>query len=180
MKQISKKAYRKRLCSDLPVLIDFWIKLSEEMKQSAKRETNKTKLQAIDSVLFIQRTMISQANALLQNIKKTNSSADSQTQHIDTYNKPETERLLKLRNQATKGPWEKRQGADMLECFVQGPRPENMAYSCEILGDNYTGFGDDEQRMHDVEFVAAAHEMADHIKRLQTELDNIKVNHEIQ
>ena len=174
MKKISKKTYRKRLCSELPVLIDFWIELSEEMKQNAKSETDKLKLQAAESVLFIQRTMISQANALLQNIKKTNSSTDSQTQHIDTHNKPETERLLNLRNQATKGPWEKRQGADMLECFVQGPRPENMAYNCEILSDDYTGFGDEEQRMHDVEFVAAAHEIADHMERLQTELDMIK------
>ena len=174
MKKISKKAYRKRLCSELPVLIDFWIELSEEMKQNAKGETDKIKLQAIDSVLFIQRTMISQANTLLQNIKKTNTAADSQMQHIDTHSKNETERLLNLRNQATKGPWGKRQGADPLECFVKGPRPTDMAYSCEILGDDYTGFGDDEQRMHDVEFVASAHEMADHIERLQAELDKIK------
>ena len=174
MKKISKKAYRKSLCRDLPVLIDFWIKLSEEMEQNAKRETDKIKLQAIDSILFIQRTMISQANALLQNIKKTNTTADSQVQHIDTHTKNETERLLNLRNQATKGPWKKRQGARMFECFVEGPRPEKMAYSCEILGDDYTGFGDEEQRMHDVEFVASAHEMADHIERLQIKLDNIK------
>ena len=88
--------------------------------------------------------------------------------------KAETHRLLNLRNQATKGPWKKRQGPTEFQCFVEGPRPENMAYSCEILGDDYTGFGDKEQRMHDVEFVAAAHEMADHIERLQTELDTIK------
>ena len=174
MKKINKKAYRKRLCSELPVLIDFWIELSKEMKQNAKDETDKIKLQAIDSVLFIQRTMISQANTLLQNIKKTNSSTDNQAQYIDTHNKPETERLLNLRNQATKGPWEKRQGAGMFDCFVQGPRPENMAYNCEILGDDYNGFGDDKQRMHDVEFIASAHEMADHIERLQTEVDKIK------
>ncbi len=88
--------------------------------------------------------------------------------------KAETERLLNLRNQATKGPWKKRQGPTEFECFVEGPRPENMAYSCELLGDDYTGFGDDEQRTHDVEFVASAHEMADHIERLQAELDKIK------
>lgn len=89
--------------------------------------------------------------------------------------KAETERLLNLRKQATKGPWKKRHiSADIFECFVEGPRPENMAYSCEILGDDYTGFGDDEQRMHDVNFVASAHEMADHIERLQAELDKIK------
>ena len=89
--------------------------------------------------------------------------------------KVETERLLNLRTQATKGPWKKRQrGDNMLECFVQGPRSENMAYNCEIIGDDYTGFGDEEQRVHDVEFVAAAHEMANHIERLQTELNTIK------
>jgi hypothetical protein len=49
-----------------------------------------------------------------------------------------------------------------------------MAYSLEILGDDYTGFGDDKQRMHDVEFVASAHKMADHIERLQNEPDNIR------
>ena len=88
--------------------------------------------------------------------------------------KKESERLLNLRNQATKAPWKKRQGPTVFECFVEGPRPEKMAYSCEIIGDDYTGFGDDEQRMHDVEFVAAAHEMADHIERLQADLDKIK------
>ena len=89
--------------------------------------------------------------------------------------KTETERLLNLRNHATKGPWEKRQHpTDEFKCFVEGPRAENMAYSCEIMGDDYNGFGDDEQRMHDVEFIASAHEMADHIERLQAELDEIK------
>ena len=69
------------------------------MEENAKRETDKTKMQAIDSVLFIQRTMISQANALLQNIKKTNTTADSQMKHIDAHTKNETERpQIKLDN----------------------------------------------------------------------------------
>ena len=83
MKQISKKAYRKKLCSDLPVLIDFWIKLSEEMEQNAKNETDKLKLQAAESALFIQRTMISQANALLQNIKKTELPQDDKSASLN-------------------------------------------------------------------------------------------------
>ena len=83
MKKISKKAYRKRLCSELPVLIDFWIELSKEMKQNIKGETDKLKLQAAESVLFIQRTMISQANTLLQNIKKTELPQDDKSASLN-------------------------------------------------------------------------------------------------
>ena len=89
--------------------------------------------------------------------------------------KTETNRLLTLRNKATPAPWIKRAMPETdFECFVQGPKSEGMAYACEILGDDYNGFGDDEQRMHDVEFVAASHAMADYIVRLQRELNKLK------
>jgi len=85
--------------------------------------------------------------------------------------KDETDRLLALRKTATAGPWKRRNGRGEFDCFVEGPKVKGAPYSAEILGDDYGLFGEDEQRAKDVEFVAAAHDMADHIERLQAIID---------
>ena len=89
--------------------------------------------------------------------------------------KEETNRILAVKAKATKAPWKKRQHptGDASECFVEGPRPEGMPYACEILGDDYTGFGGNEQRMYDAEFIAEIHNMTSHIKRLQDKIDSL-------
>jgi hypothetical protein len=85
--------------------------------------------------------------------------------------KEETSRLLAIRKAATRGPWKRRNGRGEYECFVEGPKVPGVPYSAEILGDDYGSFGDDEQRARDVDFVASAHEMADHLERLQATID---------
>lgn len=87
--------------------------------------------------------------------------------------KKETNRILALRDKATKGPWKRRNGVGEFDCFVEGPREPGKAYAAEILGDDYTMFGDDEQRAKDVDFISSAHEMAEHIERMQCEIDRL-------
>ena len=66
----------------------------------------------------------------------------------------DTAELRKLAEAATPGPWEAL-GPPHCPWFVRGPRPANMAYTPQILGDDYTGFGDEEQKEADSKFVAA-------------------------
>ena len=57
---------------------------------------------------------------------------------------------------ATQGEWFHRT-APGRQGFVQVDVPGTaMAYGLELLGDDYTGYGDDEQRELDCAFVAAA------------------------
>lgn len=56
---------------------------------------------------------------------------------------------------ASKGEWRVRALGNG-ECFVEAIGTGHaMAYGLEVLGDDYTGFGDDEQRARDVTFVAS-------------------------
>ncbi len=65
----------------------------------------------------------------------------------------------------TPGPWRKRSMAGM-RSFVEAPKANDMPYALEVLGDDYTGYGDDEQRERDVAFVAAAPDMYEALKGL--------------
>ncbi len=70
---------------------------------------------------------------------------------------------------ASKGRWYYRKAGGMLG-FVQADVPgTNMPYGLEVLGDDYCGFGDDEQRERDCQFVAAANPavVLDLIRRLR-------------
>lgn len=70
---------------------------------------------------------------------------------------------------ASKGSWSYRKKAGM-PGFVQADVPDaNMPYGLEVLGDDYCGFGDDEQRERDCQFVAAANPevVLDLIRRLR-------------
>lgn len=70
---------------------------------------------------------------------------------------------------ASKGRWHYRKKSGM-PGFVQADVPDaNMPYGLEVLGDDYCGFGDDEQRERDCQFVAAANPavVLDLIRRLR-------------
>lgn len=70
---------------------------------------------------------------------------------------------------ASKGCWRYRK-KDGMPGFVQADVPDsNMPYGLEVLGDDYCGFGDDEQRERDCQFVAAANPevVLDLIRRLR-------------
>ena len=71
-----------------------------------------------------------------------------------------TTELKALAEKATPGPWETRTTTHEPAGFVQGPPVDDMPYRAEILGDDYTGFGDDEQKARDVAYVAAANPAA--------------------
>lgn len=66
------------------------------------------------------------------------------------------EKLEALASQATQGDWWHRQKQGH-QGFVQVDNVPgtSMPYGLELLGDDYTGFGDDAQREHDCAFVAA-------------------------
>lgn len=36
---------------------------------------------------------------------------------------------------------------NLRDCFVEAPKTEGMAYGLEVLGDNYTGYGDQEGKL---------------------------------
>ena len=62
--------------------------------------------------------------------------------------------LEKLAQAASRGPWKVRgMGEDF---FVEAPGSPDMPYRLDVCGDDYTGHGDDEQRRHNFEWVAAA------------------------
>lgn len=66
------------------------------------------------------------------------------------------EALEEAAKQATQGEWRYRQQGSMqgfVEAKVEGSK---MPYGLEVLGEDYTGFGDDEQRELDCMFVALA------------------------
>lgn len=43
----------------------------------------------------------------------------------------------------------------LVDCFVEAPRAEGMAYGLEVLGDDYTGYGDVEGKRKHCEFIVA-------------------------
>lgn len=84
----------------------------------------------------------------------------------------EATRLLALAAKASPGPWRKRDHprGEQHGCIVEGPRAPGMPYALDVMGDDYTGYGDNEQRARDVAFIAEAHSMADLIRRMTEEL----------
>ncbi|WP_136247972.1 hypothetical protein [Halomonas borealis] len=63
------------------------------------------------------------------------------------------DKLEKLARMASVGPWHVREmGGD---CFVEAPGSPDMAYRLDVCGDDYTGHGDEEQRHHNMQYIAA-------------------------
>jgi len=59
----------------------------------------------------------------------------------------------------TPGPWKYRK-MDGMTGFVEAPKAKGMAYALDVCGDDYTGYGDDEQREINMQFIARAPETA--------------------
>ena len=60
--------------------------------------------------------------------------------------------------QHTKEPWKVRElfnDDEVIDCFVEGPQEAGMPYCAEILGDDYTGFGDLERKRKDAARIVA-------------------------
>ena len=60
----------------------------------------------------------------------------------------------------TPGPWciKEFNGG---EIFVEAQKSDDMPYALDVCGDDYTGYGDVEQRNHNMRLIAAAPEMLD-------------------
>lgn len=43
---------------------------------------------------------------------------------------------------------------DLIDCFVEGPKEGDMAYGLEVLGDDYTGYGDVERKLEHCKMIA--------------------------
>lgn len=75
-------------------------------------------------------------------------------------NDKDIQALKALAEAATPGTWELRTHPE-LPHFVQAkPRASNMPYALEVLGDDYVGFGEAEQRNADAAYIAAANPSA--------------------
>ncbi len=59
----------------------------------------------------------------------------------------------------TQGPWTFVKGNGVM--FVRGPKAPDMAYAMDVTGEDYTGYGDDEQREANLKLIAAAPELFD-------------------
>ncbi|MFA5526940.1 MAG: hypothetical protein WC992_08955 [Acholeplasmataceae bacterium] len=55
----------------------------------------------------------------------------------------------------TKEPWEVREFPDGSDCFVTAKKEGKMAYGPEIMGDDYTGYGDYERKKADAKRIVA-------------------------
>lgn len=44
---------------------------------------------------------------------------------------------------------------ELLDCFVEAPREGNMAYALEVLGDDYTGYGDVERKLEHCKLIVS-------------------------
>lgn len=65
----------------------------------------------------------------------------------------EIDHLEALARKASQGPWHVREmGGD---CFVEAPGSPDMPYRLDVCGDDYTGHGEEEQRRHNMEHIAA-------------------------
>ena len=60
----------------------------------------------------------------------------------------------------TKGPWKIRESSHGIAPFVEADKAPGMAYALDVCGDDYTGYGDDEQREINMRLIALAPEMA--------------------
>jgi len=63
------------------------------------------------------------------------------------------EKLEVIARKASEGPWALREMVE--DCFVEAPGSTEMPYRLDVCGDDYTGHGDDEQRRHNMEYIAA-------------------------
>ena len=64
-------------------------------------------------------------------------------------------RLKELGNNATARPWELRQHSHMPPFIQAKPaNPMRLGYGLEVFGEDYTGYGEAEQREHDLKFAA--------------------------
>lgn len=63
----------------------------------------------------------------------------------------------------TKGPWILRESVHGLPPFVEAPKAKGMAYGLDVCGDDYGGYGEDEQREINMRLIALSPEMADAI-----------------
>lgn len=58
----------------------------------------------------------------------------------------------------TKEPWrvrELKRDGEVVDCFVEAEKEGDMPYSLEIMGDDYTGYGDLERRQADARRIVA-------------------------
>jgi hypothetical protein len=55
----------------------------------------------------------------------------------------------------TATPWKLRKH-ESLPAFIEGPKSPTMPYALEVMGDDYTGYGDEEQREADAAFIVQA------------------------
>ena len=55
----------------------------------------------------------------------------------------------------TKEPWRVRTSPG-LPCFIEAPKENQMAYALEIMGDDYTGYGEEQRREADAARIVAA------------------------
>lgn len=75
----------------------------------------------------------------------------------------------------TKGPWILRTHP-MLPTFIEAPRSKTMAYSLDVCGDDYTGYGDEEQREINMRLIVLSPLMADYfLDKNLTDPDAIKI-----
>ena len=74
----------------------------------------------------------------------------------------------------TDGPWLLRTHP-ALPPFVEAPRSKQMAYALDVCGDDYTGYGDEEQRSINMELISLCPEMAEAIITGNAELIKSKL-----
>ena len=65
--------------------------------------------------------------------------------------------------QFTPGPWRFRKEHG-LSGFVEAPKANGMAYGLDVCGDDYTGYGGEEQREINMHLIAAAPDMYEALK----------------
>ncbi|MET4802557.1 hypothetical protein [Bradyrhizobium sp. LB11.1] len=74
-------------------------------------------------------------------------------------------------------PWTLREHPT-LPCFIQGPTNPELGYALEIMGDDYSGYGDREQRQTDAEFIVRAcnaHEqLVNALQHIEQRIDNLR------
>jgi hypothetical protein len=68
----------------------------------------------------------------------------------------------------TKGPWTLRRNT-RFGTFVEAPKAEGMGYALDVCGDDYSGYGDEEQREANMALIALAPELAEAILDIEFE-----------
>lgn len=74
----------------------------------------------------------------------------------------------------TKTPWEfvpaRKEGRSSCGSFIRAPKEGNMPYALEVAGEDYTGYGDEERRAADLQFIVAAVNSHDRLLAERAEL----------